>query len=536
MFDRFFEGLKVLGGVALACGVLWAGVSMPKPGWSSLRAMLPEWTVNFEAAIVLILIGAVAIFLGHRMSARRALGQKAAAPPDMFSNDPATRALWDRIGKEQLAAEKQAVGDVFGRAQRRIALRPCWPQRETKSWIGGLPMLPVDMDWPRIEGKPAVFIAQICLADMPDDLWQGAGPRDGWLVIWGDEEGGCGTALRHVSGALQERAQPDGVAPCWHWNMEPCGMQSALGTEGLVPLRWYLEPAEDASLGAVEDMMADNPAFWDDDAGDWIWASSWLGVRHDVMRDLDVKDAFGHGLDWRGLFGLLGIWRRVVTEEREQVRRELESRDARLERLRDAQGKELRLLEENPGAEAASFAQMKLKHQQAEARLSDQFSRLEQDLTRMDQALVLAGRIETEVRGFEDDVPFAAEIGHEVLDTLNDAFPAPSAHMRPAVQHFVENYARYCYVRHPSDLSDALFDRFAPLWERQCRDTLIFVGCNHDGTVGMQPDARLIDVPSHPLAGLSFGDDSRFYVDMRLRDLVSENWHEAEGLTTHGAV
>jgi hypothetical protein len=254
------------------------------------------------------------------------------------------------------------------------------------------------------------------------------------------------------------------------------------------------------------------------------------------MRGLDVKDVFGHGLDWRGLFGLLGIWRRVVTEEREQVRRQLESRDARLERLRDAQGKELRLLEENPGAEAASFEQVKLKHQQAEAQLLGQFSRLEQDLTRMDQALVLAGRIETEVGGFEDDVPFAAEIGHEVLDTLNDAFPASSAHMRPAVQHFVENYARHCYVRDPSDLPDALFDRFAPLWERQCRDTLIFVGCNRDGTEGMQPDARMIDVPSHPLAGLSFGDDSRFYVDMRLRDLVLGNWHEAEGLTTHGAV
>lgn len=54
-----------------------------------------------------------------------------------------------------------------------------------RSWLGGLPMMPKLTKWPRDgEGAPLHFIAQICCADLPRTLWNGLGPRKGWLLLF----------------------------------------------------------------------------------------------------------------------------------------------------------------------------------------------------------------------------------------------------------------------------------------------------------------------------------------------------------------
>lgn len=54
-----------------------------------------------------------------------------------------------------------------------------------RSWLGGLPMMPKLQRWPRdLEGAPLHFIAQICCADLPENLWAGMGPRKGWLLLF----------------------------------------------------------------------------------------------------------------------------------------------------------------------------------------------------------------------------------------------------------------------------------------------------------------------------------------------------------------
>lgn len=54
-----------------------------------------------------------------------------------------------------------------------------------RSWLGGLPMMPKFRKWPRdAEGAPLHFIAQICCADLPENLWKGMGPRRGWLLLF----------------------------------------------------------------------------------------------------------------------------------------------------------------------------------------------------------------------------------------------------------------------------------------------------------------------------------------------------------------
>lgn len=46
-------------------------------------------------------------------------------------------------------------------------------------------MMPESIKWPRDEDNaPLHFIAQICCADLPESLWNGSGPRKGWLLLF----------------------------------------------------------------------------------------------------------------------------------------------------------------------------------------------------------------------------------------------------------------------------------------------------------------------------------------------------------------
>lgn len=61
-----------------------------------------------------------------------------------------------------------------------------------RSWLGGLPTLPDDIEWPRGVNPefpdrgavPLHFVAQVCCEDLPAELWGGHGPRQGWLRLF----------------------------------------------------------------------------------------------------------------------------------------------------------------------------------------------------------------------------------------------------------------------------------------------------------------------------------------------------------------
>ena len=48
--------------------------------------------------------------------------------------------------------------------------------------------MPDNIRWPRTAstGSPLHFIAQIACADLPKQIWNGRGPRDGWLLLFVD--------------------------------------------------------------------------------------------------------------------------------------------------------------------------------------------------------------------------------------------------------------------------------------------------------------------------------------------------------------
>ncbi len=91
---------------------------------------------------------------------------------------PSERAkeLWTRI-----AAETQTRVRLLG------------AERDTGSWIGGAPDLPEGTSWPRWEGAPLAFIAQIDLAQAPHADMPDWAPKAGRLVFFFEaDQGGSG--------------------------------------------------------------------------------------------------------------------------------------------------------------------------------------------------------------------------------------------------------------------------------------------------------------------------------------------------------
>lgn len=109
-----------------------------------------------------------------------------------------------------------------------VVLRRQVPPRDEqpRSWLGGLPMLPEGVEWPlgvnpenRGAGEvPLHFIAQVCCADLPTELWGGLGPREGWLLLFvngnSSDHDDMGTwRVLHVPELGEERQPPVGIGP-----------------------------------------------------------------------------------------------------------------------------------------------------------------------------------------------------------------------------------------------------------------------------------------------------------------------------------
>lgn len=126
-------------------------------------------------------------------------------PDDFLKN------LLEEVGRAEEAQRAARASD------RPIAiLTPIVPIRfdEADSWFGGKPRLPKDFPWPEEDGRPFVFACQINLRNVPRGIWSGAGPREGWLVIFLHWDMPKAKVL-HVRGKLEERDSPGQISAQW---------------------------------------------------------------------------------------------------------------------------------------------------------------------------------------------------------------------------------------------------------------------------------------------------------------------------------
>lgn len=178
--------------------------------------------------------------------------------------------------------------DARGTEACVVRLAPQVPIRDAaapRSWLGGGPRLPTGMAWPTIAGVRADFLAQLCLADLPDDVWDGLGPRTGWIAIFAHPETGE-TQVLHLPTADVAHAPAAPVGPVFCWS-------EGTVRDGEVPHLPRQWPQWPVDLVAVRPGDPDPRAETENRA------------RHDrYTAGFDLREAGLHPFDWPSLLAL----------------------------------------------------------------------------------------------------------------------------------------------------------------------------------------------------------------------------------------
>ena len=86
----------------------------------------------------------------------------------------------------QTVATQSVTESISVVLRRQVPIRF---EEESRSWLGGLPKMPIGTLWPHANPEtPLHFVAQLNCADLPPELWEGLGPRSGWLLLFLDVE------------------------------------------------------------------------------------------------------------------------------------------------------------------------------------------------------------------------------------------------------------------------------------------------------------------------------------------------------------
>jgi len=149
------------------------------------------------------------------------------------------------------AKQPQISESVTAVLRRQVPVRGEAP----RSWLGGLPMMPEGVEWPRgvnpeypDQGEvPLHFLAQIACEDLPKDLWGGVGPRNGWLLFFINpnncDASGEGTRqVIHTTELGEEREPPFDCGPV-HDGVYTGGSYAWLNGEN-VPQFWRRWPVD----------------------------------------------------------------------------------------------------------------------------------------------------------------------------------------------------------------------------------------------------------------------------------------------------
>lgn len=161
-----------------------------------------------------------------------------------------------------------------------VVLRRQVPPRAEapRSWLGGLPMMPAHVAWPRSISaefpergeRPLHFMAQIACADLPPQLWGGLGPRHGWLLLFIDPnqyqpDGPDALRVMHIETLGSERAAPADLGPVDDGEHRGSDDYEYCRSPADIPSTWRRWPVDlvavaDEALEEEDDPTRDTPS------------------------------------------------------------------------------------------------------------------------------------------------------------------------------------------------------------------------------------------------------------------------------------
>lgn len=403
-----------------------------------------------------------------------------ALPPIKASPAPSLEASLEAAAT---AVERQASAPDVARGVRLIPHIPPRDAIHTRSWLGGRPRLPEAADWPRMDGARADFLAQISCADLPAGLWDGLGPRDGWLAVFGHPDTGAATAL-HLPEAGPPREPPHAPGDAW---FAPYGTLR-FGDLGALAVRAFPEwpvdlvPADDAGLDAAADPLAD--------------------------RDYDIADPAFHPFDWDTMIAMAAVLERRVAQLATDAGAPADASDELALALADA-------VEANREAAAGAAEIIGIIRESANAH----------PFTASDATAVMAAlhAIRWVHVGCDPD----PETGEDHVETLE----LPLTRHHPGAPLWVEDYrallfdhAKHAWCADPDRLSAPARAWFEPLWRALAAREAAMMGhipSRYLADFDDERDAVLIELPTSGLMSRRAGDAGSVALIIRKADLAA---------------
>ena len=390
---------------------------------------------------------------------------------------PADDVLEEIASQADAAANLHATGRCEATSTTFAPRFP--PHRETPvhSWLGGRPRLPETMEWPKIDGREGDFLAQISCAALPPMIWDGVGPRSGWLAFFANPDSGV-PAVLHVAEDGPPRDPPHPAGALW----SPPGP----GLGGFARHAFPEWPVDPVDVGVTIPAIA---------------ASASTEV-------YDIAQPVFHPFDWDSMTAMIDL---------------LESRLARLTvdgvAPADASDELMQAVEDAAIANRTAYA----RAQEIIAVVRE--SAGQGSFTAAGATAVMEG-LQTicwnEVVARTDP-----ETGEDLVETLE----LPLTRHHPAAELWVDDWralladhAKHAWCADPDRLPEPLRTAFEPEWQRMAAAETVVLGGTAEGFVpGFDPDldAILIHLPASALFNRSSAAGNGAIVAIRKSDLAA---------------
>lgn len=401
----------------------------------------------------------------------------------------------DRPDGDDATAEQPVADKII------VRLVPQNPPRDAlfrKSWLGGRPHLPAAIDWPRVDGADGDFLAQIACTDLPAALWDGLGPRQGWLAFFANPDSGAVTAL-HLTEEGVPRDPPRAPGSVY---FHPYGIDSA----DLMPLairafpEWPVDPVtvEPGEADPREAPTADATAL--------------------LAADYDIADPAFHPFDWASMLALADILEARLLQQPPGGTAPDDASDELAQAIADADERNRESVQR--AAEIVSIIREGAEH-------GGSFSP-------PDATAVMAGLHAirwTRVWTVADE-----ESGEDQVETVT----LPLTRHRPDGDLWVDAYrtvlfdhAKHAWCRKPDTLSAPARAFFEPLWEAMAAPEMPSMGnfpSRHAVGFDDERDVVMLEFPAGGLMSRGRRDGGNLVLAIRKADLAAGDFSKMRAL------